>query len=338
MTSAHRIEITKDNLVTDLRKIGVAEGDHLAVVLSLKSVGFVVGGPRAFIEALLEVVGPNGTIMMNTHTRSFALSEVARDYLYNYRSTPCWTGAVPETLRKWENAVRSKNPKSSIVAVGKFAEYLTEGHDEHASLYAPYSRLGEVGGKYLCVGLKDNLVAIRHEAQRLAGLNDVVKMFVGVKYVDDCGTVKVYIVNCPPCTSNLPSLVPKLEASGVLRTGKIGTAKAYLAPTKELLDSMKKMLMANPRLTLCNNPWCNWCREAERKLNPSRTTCDGKRFQRGLFAVTVLRLINTFRLRRYLFLSFQRGQGHDRITNRSYRRILNEFLNCCYLTVVDLLR
>ena len=93
--------ICKERIADDLRKIGVGEGDHLAVALSLKSIGYVVGGPKAFIEALMEVVGPNGTIMMNTSTHGFPLSEVACDYIYNYRLTPCETGVVPETLRKF---------------------------------------------------------------------------------------------------------------------------------------------------------------------------------------------------------------------------------------------
>ena len=50
-------EVPKQRIVDDLKRIGVTEGDHVAVVLSLKSIGYVVGGPAAFIEALLET-GP----------------------------------------------------------------------------------------------------------------------------------------------------------------------------------------------------------------------------------------------------------------------------------------
>ena len=42
MTSTRREEINKDRLVNDLKKIGVAKGDHLAVTLSFKSIGCVL--------------------------------------------------------------------------------------------------------------------------------------------------------------------------------------------------------------------------------------------------------------------------------------------------------
>ena len=62
-------EISKRQIIDDLKQLGVEEGDHLAVALSLRSIGHVVGGPKTFIEALLEVVGPNGTIMMPISSR-----------------------------------------------------------------------------------------------------------------------------------------------------------------------------------------------------------------------------------------------------------------------------
>jgi len=52
----------------DFKKIGIQKGDHLAVTLSFKSIGHVKGGPDTFIDALIEVVGSEGTIMVNTFT------------------------------------------------------------------------------------------------------------------------------------------------------------------------------------------------------------------------------------------------------------------------------
>ena len=77
-----KVKITKDRVIRDLREIGVKDGDHIAVALSFKSIGYVEGGPEAFINALLEVVGPNGTIMMNTHTIGFPLSKIESDHIF----------------------------------------------------------------------------------------------------------------------------------------------------------------------------------------------------------------------------------------------------------------
>ena len=71
--TTNKIEFTKDDIVEDLRNSGVNKGDHLAVALSFKSIGYVEGGPDAFIDALIEAIGPNGTIMMPTFTSHFHL-------------------------------------------------------------------------------------------------------------------------------------------------------------------------------------------------------------------------------------------------------------------------
>ena len=96
-------EISKQHLIDDLAKMGLKNGDHLGVGLSLKSIGYVNGGPKTIIEALLEVLGPSGTLMMNAYTEFFYLAEVRlgwTDYVFDHRSTRVNTGIVPETFRQ----------------------------------------------------------------------------------------------------------------------------------------------------------------------------------------------------------------------------------------------
>ena len=59
---------TRDSLVTDLRAAGVAAGQTLLVHASLKSLGWVAGGTVAAVEALREVLGPDGTLVVPTMT------------------------------------------------------------------------------------------------------------------------------------------------------------------------------------------------------------------------------------------------------------------------------
>jgi len=304
-----RLEVSKDRIISDLRRIGVKEGDHVAVALSLKSIGYVKGGPEAFIDALLEAVGPNGTIMMNTHTRSWIVSDIASDYIFDYRSTSTWTGLVPETFRKRRNSIRSKHPRFSVTVIGKLAKILTEGHDENSSFYRPFSKLAKVDGKYLSIGIGNRLVAIRHEAQHLAGLFDVVPMFLGVKYRDNEGKVKIYIANRPPCTIKFPDLVPVLRKKGVVKTGRIGMAYSILAPAKDLIDVMAEMLRKKPTLNLCANMGCLWCREAERRMNLHGNIENPQCFQKSILMIKTIALINRFRLKKFSFVSFRSRKG-----------------------------
>ena len=56
--------MTKSELVRELKKIGIEEGMELEVHSSLSSFGYVEGGAETVIEALLECVGPSGSIFM----------------------------------------------------------------------------------------------------------------------------------------------------------------------------------------------------------------------------------------------------------------------------------
>jgi len=54
--------ILKEEIIQKLREVGLEKGDAVMVHTSLKRMGYVCG------EALMEVVGENGTIMMPTQS------------------------------------------------------------------------------------------------------------------------------------------------------------------------------------------------------------------------------------------------------------------------------
>ncbi len=137
--------ITKKQLIHDIKTMGIEEGEHLCLGLSFKSIGLIEGGPETFVDSIMEAVGPNGTIMLSSFTIP---SRVKRGYIFNYRTTPAYTGLIPEIVRKRRDSVRSKHPSNSVVALGRLAEYLTKGHIHEDSAYEPYSRLALAGGKF----------------------------------------------------------------------------------------------------------------------------------------------------------------------------------------------
>lgn len=60
--------VTKQDILEALEKVGVCKGQVLMVHTSLSSLGYVCGGAQVVIEALLEGVGREGTIMMPTQS------------------------------------------------------------------------------------------------------------------------------------------------------------------------------------------------------------------------------------------------------------------------------
>ncbi|MDQ1260876.1 MAG: aminoglycoside 3-N-acetyltransferase [Euryarchaeota archaeon] len=291
--------VTRECIERDLKKMGVQNGDHLAVALSFHSLGRMDGGAEAFIDALLQAVGPQGTIMMNTFTGYYATSFLKNptQCLFDWKTTPANTGHVPETFRHRPEALRSHHPMSSVAAIGKMAEFLTKDH-ESAPSYSPYSRLGELNGKVLYIGIKERLVAMRHEAQYLAGHYDLVPLDVATYYRDDNGQIRLFarkdVFSCVLCLHKLNS---RLREKGLIIEGKIGNADSLILPAKESLNAMAEMLKRDPAVTLCNDISCVWCRELEYKLNLYKEIENPCFFQRNIFAVKILRVINKHRLK-----------------------------------------
>lgn len=60
--------VTTASLINDFKRLGVQPEMVLLVHSSLSSLGWVCGGPVAVILALEEVLGPEGTLVMPTHS------------------------------------------------------------------------------------------------------------------------------------------------------------------------------------------------------------------------------------------------------------------------------
>ncbi len=163
--------ILKEEIVKGLKDLGVKKGDTIMVHTSLKSIGYVCGGAQTVIEALIEAVGEDGTIMMPTQSwKNLDPSEgvhwdadedqwqLIRDNwpAYDKKLTPTNTmGAVAEMFRSWPGSIRSDHPARSVCAYGKNAEYLTSDHDL-SNIFgdgSPIGKLYELDAKVLLLGV-----------------------------------------------------------------------------------------------------------------------------------------------------------------------------------------
>ncbi|SDB64320.1 aminoglycoside N(3)-acetyltransferase [Butyrivibrio sp. INlla16] len=163
--------VIMSDIVEALRKVGLQSGDTVMVHASLSQIGYVCGGAQAVIEALIEVVGDEGTIMMPTQSWKnldpetgvhWDADEADWDKIrenwpaYDKAITPTNTmGAVAEMFRSWPGAIRSDHPARSVAAWGKHAKYLTENHDL-SNIFgegSPIGKLYELGGKVLLIGV-----------------------------------------------------------------------------------------------------------------------------------------------------------------------------------------
>ncbi|WP_158057627.1 aminoglycoside N(3)-acetyltransferase [Halorussus halophilus] len=175
MTEADAIEqtdepLTVERLVSDLRDLGVESGDTLLVHSSLSSLGWVAVGPPTVVDALMEAVGEDGTLVMPTHSTQYSDPSdwqnppVPSDWIPEIRSsappyrpdvTPTrGMGAIAECFRAYPSVVRSRHPLYSFAAWGDDAEAVVadHGYDNGLGEESPLARVYERDGEILMLG------------------------------------------------------------------------------------------------------------------------------------------------------------------------------------------
>jgi aminoglycoside 3-N-acetyltransferase len=152
----------------------------------LSSLGWVIGSAQAYIQALLQAVGPSGTLLMPTQTfRNLDLSNGAHPGVpeawwplirthwpaYDPARTPSLgMGVVAELFRTWPDARRSQHPTRSFAALGPNAEQLLANHalEEPFGEESPVSQLYALDGLILLVGVDHESNTSLHLAENRA--------------------------------------------------------------------------------------------------------------------------------------------------------------------------
>jgi len=252
--------ITRSRLVEDLQELGLEPRDIVMLHASVRAVGWVVGGPDTVIQAILDVLGPEGTLVMYVGWEEAPYFTIALEegrgeaYLEECpafdpersRANRKWS-ILTEYLRTWPGARRSDHPEASVAAVGAKAEWLTEDHPLNYPYGpgSPFAKLCEAGGKVLLLGSPLNAVTILHHAETIARIPSkrVVRykmpvlrrgkrVWVEIEDIDTGGG----IVEGHSSEEYFATIVEEYLAAGKGRSGRVGAAESYLLDAADLVS------------------------------------------------------------------------------------------------------
>jgi len=137
---------------------------------SLSRLGWVCGGSVAVVQALMDVVTEEGTLVMPTQTVHYTdpakwrhppvppswLSVLYEQMpAFDPRVTPSrLMGQIAEIFRTWPGVVRSNHPMVSFAAWGKHAQIITTNHSLDYGLGegSPLARIYDLDGFVLLLG------------------------------------------------------------------------------------------------------------------------------------------------------------------------------------------
>ena len=96
--------VTKKELIRALQKVGVAKSQIVEVHSSLSAFSYVIGGARTVVDALMETVGEDGTILMPFQSSG-----------NTEPSNWCNPAIVPELYSEIRDSIPSYNPLTSDI-------------------------------------------------------------------------------------------------------------------------------------------------------------------------------------------------------------------------------
>ena len=243
--------VTRAGIAADLGALGVRPGSVLLVHASLSSLGWVVGGAPAVVAALLDALGPDGTLVVPTHTTGNsdpagwgnppvpeAWWPVIRAEMPAFDPAVSRTqgiGVLPEVVRTWPRARRSAHPQVSFAAVGPAAERITEGHALESGFgeRSPLARVEDLDGDVLLLGAGHDANSSLHLAEYRVPDPPRETQAGAVMRPDGRGWVEWEDVVADE--EDFGALGAAFDATGAVRVGRVGAAEARLMGQRELV-------------------------------------------------------------------------------------------------------
>jgi aminoglycoside 3-N-acetyltransferase len=244
---------TRPGLAGDLSALGVAPGMTLIVHAALSRIGWVIGGAGAVIHALMDVLGPGGTLVMPTFSgaltdpASWRSPAVAPEWHAIIRANmlpfdPARTptrqmGQIAEQFRTWPGVYRSDHPVTSLAAWGRHATDLVAQHSRAWSLGddTPMGELYALDASILLLGVGHDRNSSLHLAETRAvhgrrkqrcfivERNGVVGWETFPEVDDDGGRL-------------FPAIGADFDAKGKVKIGLVGSAESRLMRQRDLVD------------------------------------------------------------------------------------------------------
>ena len=247
--------ITKDDIVFSLECMGIEKGDTILLHSALTSIGKVDGGADTVIDAFLEAIGEEGTLVMSTLTGWFAPFDAA--------TTPSAVGYLSEAFRNRQGVLRSLHPVHSVAAYGKNAEYITKDHDKcetGCGEGTPYLKVAELGGKAMLLGVDMDRNTTMHSMEEAIDAKYLLTLDIPAPtYIDDYKNKKFTLKKFPPGHRDFLSMTPLLRKNMLMTEGKIGNALVKVIDVKAMFKLGKELMEKDPLLFICENENCNSC-------------------------------------------------------------------------------
>lgn len=233
--------LTQTEIVEALRALGLRAGTIVFVHSSLRSLGYVDGGTDTVVDALLEVLGPAGTLVVPTFTFYHGPGK-SPDPVFDPRRDPSTMGKITEAVRRRSDAQRSCHLLHSVAALGPKAIEVTAHHGPSAwAADGPFWKLYELDARILLLGVPYLRCTFFHLVEQFVQVSYRQWLDVEARLRDSEGVERPLPTRAfrpgPGFVGNdFNKLGGILEERGLVRRGAVGNAVARIFRTRDAFD------------------------------------------------------------------------------------------------------
>jgi aminoglycoside 3-N-acetyltransferase len=240
--------VTSEDIRRGLEHLGLGRGMKLMVHSSLRSFGWVEGGAEAVIQALMDLVGPEGLLLFPTFNHGRPFLE-GGEGIFDPLTTPTSNGRIPDTFWRLPGVYRSLNPTHPFAAWGRDAARYTQNH--HLTLTmgedSPLGLLAREGGMQVHLGTTYACATAKHVAETMNRSPCLGYRTEAYPVRLPSGEVVLHRTwswrerSCP-LTESGELLEAGMEARGLHRRGKIGECTVTVFKLWDLLEVVWDLL------------------------------------------------------------------------------------------------
>ena len=231
--------LTREQIGGPLRTLGLKAGDIVFVHSSLSSIGYVDGGAEAVVDAFLDVLGPEGTLVVPTFTD---FHPVATDSVFDAVGDPSDMGRISEVARTRPGSMRSVHLKESMAAIGPHAEEITAVQGPSCwSGEGPFWKIYYLDAYILMLGVPYLRTTFFHVIEQ--HVQTPYRHFedVEAQVRDSDGTVRPLLTRTFRPYPGFPGndfnkFGAILEAQGLVKVGAVGNAMARLFKARDAME------------------------------------------------------------------------------------------------------
>lgn len=281
---------SKGDILKALKDSGIKKGDSVYVSSSLGLIGFPPENIDStdklcelFFNAINEVIGKNGTLIVPTFSYTFGKGAVRDPAVFDPQITPADIGSLPNFCLKQKSFKRSLDPMISVACRGpRCDEFIKDLPPTSYGEGSFLSRLAKSDVKLLNLGIGPVWMPFVHYIDWLLkapyrydkifkGLIKNGKKFIPTTWVY---SVRTLIDNSYPNTEPVGRMA---ERKGLWRSASLGSVKIYSIISKRYFYFAKKAVQKN-KFLLVKGPEVDVLK-AERK----RTRTDAVKINLGSF-------------------------------------------------------